>query len=62
MSAEEVAKETLANLSKKAVHIPGRINRLSYFVLTRLMNRSRAAAIVNKTMTIIYKNKFGEKS
>jgi len=59
VGAEQVAKEALANLGKKAVHIPGRMNRLSYFVLTRLLNGSWAAKIVDKTILRMYKNRFG---
>ena len=54
MKPQQVAKEALHHLGKKAVHIPGRSNRLSYFVLTRLLSRAKALKFVNSMMSKIY--------
>ncbi len=54
MEASEVVVEALEVLGKKPSLIPGRMNRLAAFVLTRLMSRSKALAVVGKNMRILY--------
>lgn len=53
-STDQVAREALNALGKKPIHITGRINRLSYFVLLRLLPRSWSAKIVNSAMSQLY--------
>ncbi len=50
----EVAKAALANLGKKTLFISGRSNRISYFILMRLLPRKIASRIVNKSMRKMY--------
>ena len=54
MSPENVVKASLSKLGKKKLYIPGFSNRLNYFVLLRLLPRSIASKIVNKTMAKMY--------
>lgn len=49
-----VAKSALNNLGKKSLFISGGYNRISYFLLTRLLPRNLASRIVNKTMREMY--------
>jgi short-subunit dehydrogenase len=53
----EVAKAALQKLGKRTRFIPGLSNRFNYFLLTRIMPRSRAAGIANKTMWKMYEGK-----
>jgi hypothetical protein len=57
MKPEKVAEAAFKNLGRKTLFIPGFSNRLNYFMLTRLLPRKMAAAIANKTMGGMYKNK-----
>jgi len=58
MKPEDVAKEALKQLGKKALFIAGFSNRLNYFFLTRLLPRQLASYIANRVMERMYKDKF----
>jgi short-subunit dehydrogenase len=51
---DHVAKEILQNLGRKPTYITGRINRLCYFVLTRLLSRKYASLFVSTIMNSMY--------
>jgi len=48
LSAEAVAERTLRALGRGPIVIPGAVNRLARFVLTRLLSRRAAIAIMSK--------------
>jgi len=48
MTAREVAEQTLNALGKGPVVIPGAINKIARFLLTRLLSRKAAINIMNK--------------
>lgn len=54
MEAETVAVFALQQLGKKAICIPGWKNRFSYFLLTRILSRKQASALVSKSMRKMY--------
>ncbi len=54
MQPSEVAESALKNLGKKYLFIPGSANRISYFILTRLLPRKWASSIANQTMRNMY--------
>jgi len=54
MNPYDVADAALEKLGKKTLFIPGFSNRLSYFILTRLMPRKMASRIANNTMKKMY--------
>ena len=54
MNPSNVASGALKKLGARALYIPGFSNRVSYFILTRLMPRRIAAAIANRTMGTMY--------
>jgi short-subunit dehydrogenase len=54
MDPEEVAKCTLRSLGRKSICIPGRKNRLQYFLLTRILSRKMASRIVAAAMRRMY--------
>jgi short-subunit dehydrogenase len=56
MRPEKVASIALNKLGKKTVIIPGFSNRLTYFLLTRILPRSVSVALVNRTMGRTYRN------
>lgn len=56
MKPNKVAEEALNTLGRKTLFIPGGINRISYFILTRLLPRKAASAIANRTMRKLYRN------
>lgn len=56
MKPGDVASIALKKLGKKTVIIPGRINRITYFMLTRLLPRSWSVALVNRTMAGTYRH------
>lgn len=56
MRPDRVASIALKKLGKKALIIPGFSNRMTYFLLTRILPRSISAALVNRTMGTTYKN------
>lgn len=55
MKPEKVAEEALKKLGKKAVYIPGFMNQLNYFVLTRILPRTLSASLMNRVMRDMYK-------
>jgi uncharacterized protein len=55
MDPHHVAKIAFKNLGRKTVIIPGFANRMTYFLLTRLLPRSLSTALVNRTMGRTYK-------
>jgi uncharacterized protein len=54
MSSDKIADYALKNLGKKTLLIPGWQNRISYFLLTRILSRTFAGKIVNKAMRKTY--------
>jgi short-subunit dehydrogenase len=53
-SPDYVARKTLDVLGKKAIIIPGRINRLSYFIFNRLLPYSTVHQLVDKILDQMY--------
>lgn len=51
---DEVAKQALKKLGKRALFMPGFSNRFNYFILTRILPRKWAASIANNTMKKMY--------
>lgn len=51
-----VARQALCRLGKRSRFIPGRSNRINYFLLTRLLPRNWALALVNRTMRKMYRH------
>jgi len=56
MNPNQVAGLALKNLGKKAVIIPGMANKISYFILVRILPRRWSAAIVNMAMKKTYRH------
>jgi uncharacterized protein len=56
MDPAKVASIALKNLGKKTMIIPGFFNRMSYFLLTRILPHSVASKIVNQAMGRTYRN------
>jgi short-subunit dehydrogenase len=56
MDPEKVASIAIKYLGKKALIVPGFSNRMTYFMLTRIMPRHMAAALVNRTMGRTYRD------
>jgi hypothetical protein len=54
MQPAKVASYALRNLGRKTIIIPGFSNRMSYFLLTRLLPRSLSVKIVNSVMSRTY--------
>ncbi len=54
MDPDDVAAEALSALGRKHVVIPGRRNRISHFVLNRLLPRRMAVRVMGRTMTKLY--------
>jgi uncharacterized protein len=57
MKPARVASIALNKLGKSTVIIPGFSNRMTYFILTRVLPRSISAWLVNQTMATTYKEK-----
>lgn len=55
MKPEEVASYALKKLGKKTVIIPGMMNRMTYFLLTRIFPRSLSVRMMNHTMERNYR-------
>jgi hypothetical protein len=55
MKPGHVASIALKNLGKKVLIVPGFSNRMTYFLLTRILPRSVAAGLINRTMERTYK-------
>ena len=51
-----VAESALRNVGKKAVHICGWQNRLSYLIMTRFFSRGGAAKVFNRTIGRMYRH------
>lgn len=60
MEPAEVAELALKKLGKKALFIPGFLNRLNYFILTRVFPRKWASFFANKTMKKMYSKNVGD--
>jgi hypothetical protein len=56
MNPGKVASIALRNLGKKAIIIPGFSNKVTYFILTRILPRRISAWLVNRTMKINYRD------
>lgn len=56
MEPGRVASIALKNLGKKTLIVPGFSNRMSYFLLTRILPRRISAGLVNCTMGRTYRN------
>ena len=50
-----VAKKALKKLGKRPLYIPGFMNQLTYFFLTRVFTRSFSTRLMNRTMGRMYK-------
>jgi hypothetical protein len=56
MDPRRVAAIALKKLGKKTIILPGITNRMTYFFLTRILPRSLAAGLVNRTMKRTYRD------
>jgi hypothetical protein len=56
MDPGRVASIALKKLGKKVLIVPGFSNRMTYFLLTRILPRSMSAAFVNRMMEKTYRN------
>ncbi len=54
MTPLKVAQGALGALGKKALYIPGWNNRLTYFLLTRILSRRTSARLFNRTTGKMY--------
>ena len=54
MSPQQVAEGALGSLGRRAFYIPGRRNRLNYFLLTRILPRKTTARIFNRATGKMY--------
>jgi short-subunit dehydrogenase len=54
MSPHQVAEKALKKLGKKPMYIPGFMNQITYFFLTRVFTRSFSTRLMNRTMAKIY--------
>ena len=50
MTPEQVAHGALETLGTRALYIPGRRTRFSYFLMTRVLSRKRTARIFNNSI------------
>ena len=57
MKPERVAAIAIRNLGKKTLIIPGTNNKMSYFLLSRILPRSVSSFLVNNTMARTFKHK-----
>lgn len=55
----QVAESALKNIGKKAVHISGWQNRMTYFLMSRVFSRSGAARMFNRTVSGMYGDRLG---
>jgi uncharacterized protein len=58
MKPEDVAEEALTKLGKRAFFISGRANRMTWFLLAKILPRSAARRIFNATTGKMYVEKF----
>ncbi len=56
MQPNEVARLALDRVGRKTLFIPGFLNRMSYFILTRLLPRKTASSLANRIMMKLYKH------
>lgn len=56
----QVAREALSALGRKSVHVVGSSNRLSVFMLQRILGRKRASRIISGRMMQYFKHKWNE--
>lgn len=56
MKPEKVASYALEKLGKRTVIIPGTMNRMTYFLLTRIFPRSLSVRMMNNTMEQNYRH------
>ena len=54
MIPHHVAEQALRKLGKKPLYIPGFMNQLTYFFLTRVFTRSFSTRFMNRTMAKMY--------
>ncbi|MCT4624623.1 MAG: SDR family oxidoreductase [Schleiferiaceae bacterium] len=54
LEPEQVVEEVFRSIGKKAICVPGRANRLVYFLLKHFMSHRRASAITNETIEKMY--------
>jgi short-subunit dehydrogenase len=54
LKADTVVKEALNMLGRRPGVIPGRLNRIMSFIMTRLMSRKRAVSVMGKSVYSIY--------
>jgi len=54
LSPRYVAEKALRNLGRRPLYIPGFMNQLTYFLLTRLFSRSFSTRLMNRTMARMY--------
>jgi short-subunit dehydrogenase len=54
MAPHHVAKKALKKLGKKPLYIPGFMNQLTYFLLTRILPRSSSTWLMNRIMAKMY--------
>lgn len=54
MSAGDVVKEALQVFGNRPCMVPGRLNRMMHFFMTRLLTRKRAVTIMGKSVNSIY--------
>lgn len=57
MKTEDVVEEALRVFGRKPAMIPGRLNRIMSFVMTRVMTRKNAVSIMGKSVFSIYGDK-----
>ncbi|MBN1799536.1 MAG: SDR family NAD(P)-dependent oxidoreductase [Spirochaetales bacterium] len=55
MRAEKVVRKTLRALGKKAVVVPGFLNKLHYFFIQRIISRKRAVSFLGRITERLYK-------
>ena len=57
MKTQDVVKEALRVFGRKPTIIPGRLNRIMSFVMTRVMTRKKAVSIMGKSVYSLYGDK-----
>ena len=56
MDPHRVAEKALQKFGKRPLYIPGFMNQLTYFILTRIFSRSFSTRIMNRMMAKMYLN------
>jgi hypothetical protein len=57
MKADDVVKEALRVFGRRPGMVPGRLNRIMNFFMTRVISRKRAVSIMCKSVYSIYGDK-----